>query len=92
MRKILKLSDLYDLSPEEKNKKIQEFCNSPPSKRSDESISHIKQVLAEYEVRYKMSSQEMLDKLNSNSLQITTEIDEWLFWFHLYSRVNSQEG
>lgn len=85
MKKLV-LSELYNLSAVEKAKRIKEFCELPPEPRSDEWRDKIKADLQRFEDRNNMTTQEMLLKLKNDEIKISTEIDEWLFQYHLYER------
>lgn len=74
----LRLSDLANMSVEEKARELQRLTdaanNEPNGQRAvlDSRIRH-------YELRYEMTSAELLDRLSRNQIRETAEIADWLF-------------
>jgi len=73
--KILRFSDLRDLTSHERKDRIREFSQRPSHNNGSTEID---QGIAEFESRYEMSSKTMREQFRTGNLRETAEIGRWL--------------
>lgn len=85
----LKMSDLRNLSPEERNKKIKDFIQiKPPS--TLEAIEVLNEKISTLEEKHQITSSEMRNLVSLGELVCTWEIDTWLIYLHLKERLENK--
>ncbi|RDJ34971.1 MAG: hypothetical protein DWQ19_09050 [Crenarchaeota archaeon] len=83
----LRLSDLYNLSESERDKKIQDFLNAPkPTK--EEAIQFLDEKIFLLEKKHNLTSQEMQKDFNLGKIQETHDICKWLIWLHARKKLD----
>jgi hypothetical protein len=73
----LSLSELRDLSPEERDRRVASFMAARNEPANGE-IQFLGERIREFEVRYEMSSATMLQRFRSHAIPETAEICRWL--------------
>lgn len=74
----LRLSELHGLSPEERERKIEEFVEAGKQITNEQALEDLTQKLERFEELYEITSSEMKNQLQQGLLQETHEICCWL--------------
>ena len=91
MRTTLKLSDLSKMRPERRAAALEEIviAASQPVKGGLEALDS---EINEFETRYEMSSDELLERLSAHRQEETAEIASWLIRLDLRRRIREREA
>jgi hypothetical protein len=91
MRTTLKLSELSNMQPERRAAALDELviaANQSPNG----GLEALESEINEFEARYEMSSDELLERLNADRQEETAEIASWLIRLDLRRRIREREA
>ena len=78
----LRLADLQALTPQERQKTLDFLVSDAQGPANGHAVAALARI-RDYERRYEMTSEVLLEKLSRGEMRVTAEIAEWLFWVNL---------
>ncbi len=81
--------ELLSMSEKDRSKTLADLVAAANAPRNGQAL-RIDARIRKYELRYEMSSNDLLAKLAANTVRETAEIADWLFW--IGTRDNTENG
>lgn len=91
--KIIKLSDFCSMSPADQDACLTDLVRSAIDINEDEKKEQMSELFAEiqdFESKYKISSDELMNKVHSREINVTSEICSWMILLEI--KKNSESG